>query len=119
MDLVPYLTGEVEGRPHEEMRWRFTISAAVREGDWKLVRLADRLPMLYDLASDVSEQNDVALENLERTRTMLKRLGSWDVTLPHPVFMEGAVWKKRQLELYDRTYPLEQPPAAADVAALE
>jgi arylsulfatase A-like enzyme len=130
VDLAPHLTGEAGGRPHEEMRWRFTISAALREGDWKLVRLPDRLPLLYDLSRDrlpllydlsrdVSEQNDVALQNLDRTRAMLRRLGSWDVTLPHPVFLEGAVWKKRQLELYDRTYPREQPPVAGAVAELE
>jgi hypothetical protein len=113
VNLLPYVKGEVAGRPHAEMKWRFTISAALRDGDWKLVRLPDRLPMLFHLGRDVSEQKDVALENLERTRAMLKRLGSWDVTLPHPVFMEGAVWKKRQLDLYDRTYPLEQPAAPA------
>jgi len=48
---------------------------------------------------------------------MLKRLGAWDVTLPHPLFLEGAVWKKRQLELYDRGYPLEQPAGGAPSAA--
>ena len=36
-------------------------------------------------------------------------LGYGDVMLPHPVFLEGAVSKKRQLELYDREYPLTQP----------
>jgi arylsulfatase A-like enzyme len=110
VNLLPYLTGEVEGPPHGEMRWRFTISAALREGDWKLVRLPDRLPMLFHLPSDLSEQNDVALDHLDRTEAMLERLGRWDVTLPHPLFLEGAVWKERQLELYDRSYPLEQPP---------
>ncbi len=46
---------------------------------------------------------------MERTRAMLKQLGDWDVRLPHPVFLEGAVWKRRQLDLYDRDYPLTQP----------
>jgi arylsulfatase A-like enzyme len=121
VDLLPHLTGETKGVPHERLRWRFTISAALREGEWKLVRLPDRLPMLYHLPSDISEQKDVALENLERTEDMLKRLGAWDVSLPHPLFLEGAVWKKRQLELYDRRYPLEQPagggPSAAETAS--
>jgi len=119
VDLLPYLDGRADGRPHEDMRWRFTISAALREGDWKLVRLPDRLPLLFDLSRDVSERTDVALQNLDRTRAMLERLGTWDVALPHPVFLEEAVWKKRQLELYDRTYPLEQPPVAGAVPGLE
>lgn len=66
--------------------------------------------MLYDLEDDISEKEDVALQNLTQTKAMLKRLGDWDVRLPHPVFLEGAVWKRRQLNLYDREYPLTQPP---------
>jgi len=109
VNLLPYLTGETDEKPHETMKWRFTISAAIRDGNWKLVRLPDRLPMLYNLAEDISEQNNVALQNLDRTKSMLKELGQWDVRLPHPVFLEGAVWKSRQLELYDDEYMLVQP----------
>ncbi len=109
VDLMPYLTGQDNDPPHQTLFWRFTISAAIRDGDWKLVRLPDRLPMLYNLEQDVSEQNDVALQHLERTHAMLKQLGDWDVRLPHPLFLEGAVWKRRQLALYDRNYPLAQP----------
>ncbi len=109
VNLMPFITGETKEKPHKLFNWRFTISAVVREGDWKLVRLPDRLPMLFNLAEDISEQNDVALQNPERTKTMLKQLGEWDVNLPHPLFLEGAVWKARQLELYDQKYVLVQP----------
>ena len=109
VNLVPYLTGKNKGLPHESMNWRFTISAAIREGNWKLVRLPDRLPLLFDLSNDISEQNNVALENLEVTESLLRKLGQWDVQQMHPVFLEGAVWKKRQLKLYDAEYQLVQP----------
>lgn len=84
-------------------------SAALRDGDWKLVRLPDRLPMLFNLREDLSEQHDVALANLDRTRAMLARLGDRDVRLPQPVTLEGAVGKRRQLNLYDAQYQLKQP----------
>lgn len=109
VNLLPYLRGENRLPPHETLLWRFTISAAIRDGDWKLIRLPDRLPLLFNLKADVSEQHDVAPENMERTREMLHQLGQWDVRLPHPMFLEGAVWKSRQLNLYDATYPLAQP----------
>jgi arylsulfatase A-like enzyme len=109
VNLTPYLHKVSESQPHEELLWRFTISAAIRQGDWKLVRLPDRFPMLYNLRVDISEQNDVSFQNIEKTKELLKRLGEWDVSLPHPVFLEGAVWKRRQLSLYDREYQLEQP----------
>lgn len=65
--------------------------------------------MLFNLVDDISEQNDVSMENLEITKSLLKDLGSWDIRQPHPVFLEGAVWRVNQVSLYDRKYPLEQP----------
>ncbi len=109
VDLRPRLTGAEPTAPHAALTWRFTVSAAIRVGDWKLVRLPDRLPLLFNLRDDVSEQRNVALEHLDRTKAMLAQLGDWDVRLPHPVFLEGAEWKRRQLNLYDAEYFLRQP----------
>ena len=109
VNLIPYITGEKSGQPHESLKWRFTISAAMVSGDWKLVRLPDRLPMLYNLKDDLAEQNNLAFEERDRLESMLKELGDWDVRLPHPIFMEGARWKKEQLKLYDRDWSLVQP----------
>ena len=108
VNLLPYILGENSSLPHQELKWRFTISAAIRDGDWKLVRLPDRLPMLFHLPTDISEQNNVALNHIEKTEELLKKLGNWDVSLPHPVFLEGAMWKRRQLNLYDKKYQLIQ-----------
>ena len=58
---------------------------------------------------DISELNNIALDSIEITERLLKRIGNWDVSLPQPVFLEGAVWKRRQLDLYDVKYPLAQP----------
>jgi len=109
VNLVPYILEEKTTRPHQELKWRFTISAAIRDGDWKLIRLPDRLPLLYHLPTDISEQNNISLKNIEKTEELLRKLGDWDVSLPHPVFLEGAVWKRRQLDLYDKKYQLKQP----------
>ncbi len=109
VNLIPYVLDGNSGTPHPDLKWRFTISAAIREGNWKLVRLPDRLPLLYHLPSDISEQTNVALQHLKKTEQLLKKLGDWDVGLPHPIFLEGAIWKRNQLNLYDMKYQLEQP----------
>ncbi len=109
VNLMPYLTKGKKGKPHESFKWRFTISAGIFEDNWKLIRLPDRLPMLFDLDKDISEQNDVALENIEVTKRLLKKLGDWDLSLPHPLFLEGAEWKERQRDLYDVHYEITQP----------
>ena len=109
VDIIPFLTGKTDKIPHESMEWKYTVSAAIREREWKLIRLPDRLPMLFNLSNDISEQNDVALQNLDRTKAMLKKLGSWEVHLPHPVFHEPADWRIRHLGFYDAEYQLKQP----------
>lgn len=108
VNLIPYLLDKKKGRPHTTLKWRFTISAAIRIGDWKLIRLPDRLPLLYHLPTDISERNNLALKHLKKTEQLLKRLGTWDVGLPHPIFLEGAVWKKNQLNGYDEKYQTAQ-----------
>ncbi len=109
VNIMPYLTGESKAKPHENLMWRFTISAAMREDNWKLVRIPDRMPMLYDLSKDVAEVNNVALKYPDRVEAMMKKLGTWDIEQPHPLFLEGARWKMVQLKLYDQDYILEQP----------
>jgi len=109
VNIFPYITNKIEGDPHETMLWRFTISAGIRKGNWKLVRLPDRMPLLFNLDKDPSEQNNVARENWELVESMLKELGDWDVAAPHVLFLEGAKWRRNQLDLYDKDYQITQP----------
>jgi hypothetical protein len=39
---------------------------------------------------DLGEQNGLALQEIERTRTLLDDLGKWEVELANPVFSEPA-----------------------------
>ncbi|MGE3822005.1 MAG: sulfatase-like hydrolase/transferase [Isosphaeraceae bacterium] len=77
VDLLPYLTGAKSGRPHETLYWRFGQQWAIRHGDLKLVvaRQGGGMPELYDLASDVSEAENLALKRPEAVRELQ---GLWD-----------------------------------------
>jgi len=116
VDLLPYLAGEREGRPHEQLFWRISQrGAAVLDGDWKLVRLPHRLPELYDLASDPSELRDLAPEQPERVEALLARLHEWECSFERNPMWESAVrWATYNRRLYDAEYELEQPGAQAD-----
>ena len=109
VNIFPYITNKIKGTPHETMLWRFTISAGIRKGNWKLVRLPDRLPLLFNIDKDPSELNDVASENWELVATMLKELGDWDVSTPQVLYLEGNPWRRNQVDLYDKEYQLTQP----------
>jgi arylsulfatase A-like enzyme len=109
VNLYPFLKGDKIEAPHTDLKWRFTISASILEDNWKLVRLPDRLPLLYNLNEDVAELNNVAGQNKEIVERMLKKLGDWDVSCPQVLYLEGAKFRRIQLDQYDNKYQLTQP----------
>lgn len=109
VNLIPFLQKENLNNPHQSLKWKFTISAGILEDNWKLIRVPDRLPLLFDISKDISEQNNLILKYPEVAQRLLKKLGDWDLSLPHPLFMEGAEWKSKQRDLYDQTYLITQP----------
>ncbi len=57
VNLVPYLTGENDGLPHERLFWRADHIWAIRDGKFKLIlSTRDGWAELYDLEVDKSEQ---------------------------------------------------------------
>lgn len=64
VSLMPTLLGERATRAHESLFWRYGEKVALRSGDWKIVRTKkDAAWELYDLASDIGEQKNLAAEN--------------------------------------------------------
>lgn len=86
VDLGPFLTGASQGRPHEDLFWRFGKQWAVRSGDWKLVvsQGGSGKPELYNLAEDVSESDDLAGENADRVADLQKRYDAWNAEQAPP-----------------------------------
>ena len=109
VNLVPFLAGKTDQQPHELLKWRFTISAAIRYGNYKLIRVPDRFPLLFDLSTDIGEKKNLVFEKPQLAEKLLKQLGQWDISLPHPVFLEGAQYKKSQLLNYDTEFQTTQP----------
>jgi arylsulfatase A-like enzyme len=67
VDLLPYVTGQRAGRPHEALFWRSGPYLAVRSGDWKLqVGGRPAREWLFDLGKDPAEKNDVAAANPQK-----------------------------------------------------
>lgn len=87
VNLLPYLTGEKSGAPHERLFWRNGALLAVREGDWKLVRGAKKPDELYNLASDIGESRDLAAANPAVVARLAGALDAWNKELIDPVFL--------------------------------
>jgi arylsulfatase A-like enzyme len=87
MDLVPYLSGEKSGPPHEYLFWRTDFSKAVRNGHWKMiVNSRDDFLLLYDLQADKQEQYDLKTGQPEIVKQLLGRLTEWESGLKPPLW---------------------------------
>lgn len=86
VDLMPYLTGANKSRPHEVLYWKKETRAAIRNGDWKLIRFPDRPAELYHLSEDISEVNDLAAQYPEKVRGLFKELFAWELELKRPLW---------------------------------
>ena len=80
VDLMPFLTGKITGRPHENLFWRLSGRWAVRHADWKLVRgLANEdPPELFNLAEDPGEKNNLSAAFPERVRELQALWDGWN-----------------------------------------
>ena len=111
VNLLPYLQGENEKRPHETMYWKRDVRATVREGDWKLMRFPDRPAELYNLTEDEAEQDNLAASYPELTRELYKKIFEWEVGTERPRWLLQRRYEKSDIERMD-DYRL--PPAPPD-----
>ncbi|MEM0924727.1 MAG: sulfatase/phosphatase domain-containing protein, partial [Planctomycetota bacterium] len=91
-DLVPYVTGEKTGVPHQELYWHKLWFSAMRDGSWKLIYVKDYGYALYDLSTDPTEANDLAKQSPERVDAMSRRLNDWKAKMEPPRWGEAIRW---------------------------
>ena len=93
VNLLPFISGEQSGVPHDALYWRFGHQMAIRRGDWKLVRYdlqADARDgksikaraisdtKLYNLAQDIHEDHDLSKEMPEKVKELQALWDTWD-----------------------------------------
>lgn len=84
VDLMPYMTGEKTGNPHDLLYWRWRSQAAVRSDRWKLILLGKTTRYLFDLDSPEGETKNRIAEFPEVAADLEKKLMAWNATLPEP-----------------------------------
>ena len=79
VNLLPFLTGKADGRPHDELFWRAGRQHAARVGDWKLVTIPQLGgSMLFNLKDDIGEQNDLAASRPDKLKEMQAAFADWE-----------------------------------------
>jgi arylsulfatase A-like enzyme len=92
VNLLPYLTGEKSGTPHDALYWRFGQQVAIRMGDWKLVKGAGMEGIgaevrakasmdgaeLYNLKSDIGEKTNLAAKEPAKVKQLAAAWDRWN-----------------------------------------
>jgi arylsulfatase A-like enzyme len=87
VDLMPHLTGKGSPPPHDKLYWRTGggKAFAVRQGNWKLVKIGNRTE-LYDLEADIGESKNQATEKPEILSRLETARVSWNHQMVPPLF---------------------------------
>jgi arylsulfatase A-like enzyme len=103
VNLLPHLSGEKSGLPHEALYWRFGQQIALRMGDWKLVkapgggagpggrggRATTAGAQLYNLKRDIGEKEDLARKEPEKLKELANVWEQWNRDLVDPLWGPG------------------------------
>ncbi len=98
VNLLPFLTGDRAGSPHDALYWRYGGSMAIRKGDWKLVKVGARSAQtdsavvtdltgaaLFNLKDDIAEATDLAGRYPDKVRELAADWTRWttELAMPH------------------------------------
>jgi len=97
VNLLPHINGQNTERPHETLFWKRDARAAMRKGDWKLIRFPDRPAELFYLPDDEAEMNNLAAAEPERYSEMYKELFAWETTLERPRWLLKKEYEKQDV----------------------
>lgn len=129
IDTSPILLGR-GATPQRPFHWHFPHynnqggrpGGAMRDGNWKLVEFYDApdAPELYDLATDIGEQTNLAASQVDRVMTMRAALARWRDSIraqsntPNPA-VDGSRYREIYLDFDISRFA----PATADAATWE
>jgi len=92
LSLLPFVTGERKGNPHDKLYWRKLEEAAVRVGNDKLIRLDNYGDVLYNLSNDIGENNNLIKSNPSRGEALKTDLEQWEAKMMEPLWGEDEKW---------------------------
>jgi arylsulfatase A-like enzyme len=91
VDIMPYLTGQNDGKPHDMLAWRRQPLVSIRKGDWKLWKSVDSgeygtYTLLFNLKDDPNESKNLAEQNPEKVKELEAAIAQWSKDLQDPLW---------------------------------
>jgi len=99
VNLMPFITGKDQGLPHEVLFWRNfgQGTLATRRGDSKAISSQKKGQYLFNLATDLSEKNNIVKSNTKKFELHSEEMKSWETQLIDPIFKSLMSQKKKKL----------------------
>ena len=97
VNILPFITQNVKGVPHDTLFWRRGPAGAVRQGDWKIIRVDDQPPLLFNLKTDIGETINLADNQPEKVAQLLELYDAWESGLVEPLWVAEKIWTDRQI----------------------
>lgn len=102
VDLMPYLTREKTGSPHDMLAWRRLPLFSIRQGDWKLWESVNdktgvygEYKLLFNLRHDLNEATNLADTNPQKVRELEQLAREWAKMMIDPK------WPSKKPTTYD------------------
>jgi arylsulfatase A-like enzyme len=95
-DLLPFISGEIKEEPHKYLFWRRGAAAAVRSGEWKLIRANNSPILLFNLNQDIGETKNLADIRPDIVKLLMSKLTEWEKQCITPLWTEGEYWENNQ-----------------------
>ena len=102
VNLMPFILNENTNRPHSTLYWKKETRAAIRDGDWKLLRFPDRPAELYNIKNDISEVNNLVSQHPKKVKALYKKLFEWEKTLERPLWQLQRYYEGKAMERMDK-----------------
>jgi len=87
VNIMPFLSGEKTGDPHESLYWRFWNQGAVLEGNMKYLQAGNR-EFLFDIMSEEHEAKNIIEDHPEVASKLRSKLENWANELYNPGLSE-------------------------------
>jgi arylsulfatase A-like enzyme len=116
VNLIPYLTGEKPGSPHDALYWRVRdgVSWAVRTPTAKYLKenWGGTDTELYDMINDPYETHNIVNRAPEKRAALAKLWNEWNAGNTANVLLQSGEYQSKRLKLYEDLYRQLQEKAA-------
>jgi arylsulfatase A-like enzyme len=105
INIIPFLSGDKKGEPHDALYWRFWDQSAIRVGEWKFLKAGSK-EFLFNVETDEHENKNLINNHPDKASSMKKLLNKWGKDLHHPGIPDGK--NARTKKWYDHYFKLKE-----------